>query len=66
VNINDYPTIKRVVEEAIKLPAFQSTHPFLQPDAPGKLREEAGRLKILTLADAVRIRHEQEKAYYVI
>jgi hypothetical protein len=66
VNIDDYPTIKRVFDQAVKLPAFQSTHPFLQPDAPGKLREEAGKLNTLTLADAVRIRHEQEKAYYVI
>ncbi len=31
---SDFPTINRIVEHCLKLPAFASAHPLNQPDAP--------------------------------
>ena len=34
VNLSDYPTIVRINDECLKLPAFDQARPENQPDAP--------------------------------
>lgn len=39
VDLAPYPTVQRVFEAAMALPAFATAHPLAQPDTPDKLRK---------------------------
>ena len=38
VPLENYPILRRVTENALKLPAFEKAHPFRQPDTPAEMR----------------------------
>jgi maleylacetoacetate isomerase len=38
IDLAPYPTVKRIFETAMALPAFASAHPLLQPDTPEAMR----------------------------
>ena len=39
VDVEPYPTIRRIVEELEKNEAFKASHPFNQPDCPEDLKQ---------------------------
>ena len=38
IDLNIYPTVKRIFETAMALPAFARAHPLVQPDTPQAMR----------------------------
>ena len=38
IDVKPYPTVKRIFETAMALPAFAAAHPLLQPDTPEAMR----------------------------
>ena len=40
VDVEPYPTIRRVVEELEKNEAFITSHPYNQPDCPEELKQK--------------------------
>jgi maleylacetoacetate isomerase/maleylpyruvate isomerase len=38
IALTPYPTVKRIFESAMTLPAFASAHPLAQPDTPEAMR----------------------------
>jgi maleylacetoacetate isomerase len=43
IDLAPYPTVKRIFETAMALPAFAKAHPFAQPDTPEALRPKPKR-----------------------
>ncbi|MGB8402432.1 maleylacetoacetate isomerase, partial [Bradyrhizobium sp.] len=41
IDLSVYPTVKRVYETAMALPAFAKAHPLAQPDTPEAMRKKA-------------------------
>ena len=39
INLNDFELIKKIINELAKLPQYQSSHPFSQPDCPIELKK---------------------------
>ena len=42
IDLAPYPTVKRIFETAMALPAFAKAHPLAQPDTPEAMRGKAG------------------------
>src|SRR2546423_3982718 len=42
ISLDRWPTVKRIFETAMALPAFAKAHPLAQPDTPEAMRPEAG------------------------
>ena len=42
IDLAPYPTVKRIFETAMALPAFAKAHPLAQPDTPEAMRPKAG------------------------
>ena len=38
IDLEPYPTVKRIFETAMALPEFASAHPLVQPDTPEAMR----------------------------
>ena len=41
VDVEPYPTIRRIVEVLEKNEAFKASHPFNQPDCPEDLKQQS-------------------------
>ena len=43
ISLDRWPTVKRVFETAMALPAFAKAHPLAQPDTPDAMRPKAAK-----------------------